>query len=235
MSKKIYLALLIMSLCISLPGCGKPGEPENGGSIGSNNNLSSRKDNSNSSSTTETSVTDVLPEETVSSEITGTPEPTQARTQKPKTETVVISQNQQYSGDSRIVKVIGLKEYTKLESDNYTDKAGKGKKFLVLFLSITNNTSKEDYINYNYVSAKVDGKDIENTFLINEPKSYPAIFTHIPAGGTIGGFIVWKVPEDWKKLDFTYNGWKGSDNISLKAKFTPDDLSEPLIYNSNNL
>ncbi|MFG6378169.1 MAG: hypothetical protein K1W19_07625, partial [Lachnospiraceae bacterium] len=44
----------------------------------------------------------------------------------------------------------------------------EGKKFLVLFLSITNNTSEDDYINYNYISAKVNGKDIEHTFLVND-------------------------------------------------------------------
>ncbi len=31
------------------------------------------------------------------------------------------------------------------------------------------------------------------------------------------------------------DGWKDRDNVSLKATFTPDDLSDPLIYNPNNL
>ena len=229
MSRKVYLALLIISLCISLPGCGKPVQPDN----------NTDTENSSNNSTTETPAADVPTEKTASPENTGTPEPEQTpepdKIQKPKTETAIISQEQQYSGDNRTVKVLGLKEYKDIKGETYTDKAGKGKKFLVLFLSITNNTSEDDYINYNYISAKVNGKDIEHTFLVNDPKSYPTIFTHVPAGGTIGGFIVWKVPEAWKKFKFTYNGWKDRDNVSLEAEFTPDDLSDPLIYNANNL
>lgn len=237
MLKKVYLPLLVMLLCITIPGCGKSGTLDSSASPEASNNPSSEPDNNNSNDATETPETDAPPEETLSPETTKTPEPEQTpgKTKKPKTETAILTPDQQYSDSNRAVKVLGLKEYNKLESENYTDKAGKGKKFLVLFLSIKNNTNEEDYINYNYVSAKVDGKDIEHTFLVNEPKSYPTIFTHVPAGSTIGGFIVWEVPENWKKFRFTYNGWKNRDNVSMKATFTPDDLSDPLIYNANNL
>ncbi|MCI9080288.1 MAG: DUF4352 domain-containing protein [Lachnospiraceae bacterium] len=105
----------------------------------------------------------------------------------------------------RLVKILGLKEYKELKDKNYTDKAKKGKEFLVLFLSIRNDSSEDDYINYNYISAKVDGKKIEHTFLVYEPKGYSTIFTHIPAGKSIGGFIVWEVPSNWEKLEFVYN------------------------------
>ncbi len=35
----------------------------------------------------------------------------------------------------------------------------------------------------------------------------------------------------WKKFEIIYDGWKDIDNISIKAEFTPKDLSAPLIYN----
>ena len=244
MSQKIYLTLLIMLLCINISGCGKPENPDSITSSETSSNPSSTTDNDNSN-VAENTTTDAPPEETASPESTGTPEPEQTPApepeeppkpaKKPKTETAKLSSKQQYSDENKVVKVLGLKEYKKIEGDDFTDNAGKKKKYLVLFLSITNNTSEEDYINYNYVSAKVDGKKVEHTFLMNQPKSYPTIFTYVPAGGTIGGFIVWKVPEEWKKFEFVYDGWEGRDNISLKAKFTPDDLSDPLIYNANNL
>ena len=225
MLKKVYLTLLVMSLCITIPGCGKSGTTDSSINPEISSNPSSGPDNSNN--TTETPETDAPSEKTISPETTGTPEPEQTpgKAKKTKTEIAMIAQNQQYADNNRTVRVLGLKEYKKIESETYTDKAGKGKKFLVLFLSIKNNTSEEDYINYNYISAKVDGKKTEHTFLVNEPKSYPTIFTHVPAGGTIGGFIVWEVPEDWQKLNFTYNGWKNRNNVSVKAEFTPDDLS----------
>ncbi len=202
MSKKVYLTLLVILLCITMPGCGKSENPDISANPEASSNPSSGADNNNNN-TTELPEISEPPEETESPETTKNPEPEQTpgKTKKPKTETVTLVPDQQYSDDNKAVKILGLKEYQKLESENYTDKAGKGKKFLVLFLSITNTASEEDYINYNYVSAKVDGKSIENTSIINEPKSYPSIFTHIPSGSTIGGFIVWKVPEDWKKMD----------------------------------
>ena len=242
MYRKICLTLLVILLSINVAGCGKQ-EALDSTSTRGGTDTSSTSDNSNNIA--EKTITDTPPEKTTSPEITETPEPEQTPspepekpskpTKKPKTETAKLSSKQQYSDESKVVKVLGLKEYKKIEGDDFTDNAGKRKKYLVLFLSITNNTSEEDYINYNYISAKVDGKKIEHTFLMNQPKSYPTIFTHVPAGGTIGGFIVWKVPEDWKKFEFVYDGWEGRDNISLKAQFTPDDLSDPLIYNANNL
>ena len=38
----------------------------------------------------------------------------------------------------------------------------------------------------------------------------------------------------WKKIEIIYDGWKDIDNISIKAEFTPKDLSAPLIYNPND-
>ncbi|MCI8748530.1 MAG: hypothetical protein HFH67_11815 [Lachnospiraceae bacterium] len=75
---------------------------------------------------------------------------------------------------------------------------------------------------------------IEHNFLVNEPKGYPTIFTHIPAGKSIGGFIVWEVTYNWKKLEFSYNGWKDINNIIIEADFTPEDLSNPIVYNAND-
>ena len=127
-----------------------------------------------------------------------------------------------------------MKEYKKLKGDNYTDKAKKNKKFLVLFLSIRNTSNEKDYINPNYITAKIDGKEIGHTFLVNEPFSYPTIFTNIEPGRAIGGFIVWEVPKNWSKLEMEYSAWKNIDGLTLSAKFSPEDLSDPLMYNAVN-
>ena len=104
----------------------------------------------------------------------------------------------------------------------------------IISLSIKNTSADNDYINPNYISAKVDGKNIEHTFLVNDPKSYPTLFTNIEAGKTIGGFIVWEVPNNWKKFQMEYSAWKNIDGLVLTAKFTPDDLKDPIIYNAND-
>lgn len=134
---------------------------------------------------------------------------------------------QGYGDANREIAVIGLKEYKQLKGKQYTDKAKKGKKYLVLFLKIHNRKNDKDYFHVDYLEASVDGKKIENTFLLNEPEGYQTIFTNISAETIQEGFIVWEVPEDWKKLEVTYNGWQGSDGVSLHAKFGKKDLKDP--------
>lgn len=137
-----------------------------------------------------------------------------------------------YSDADREVSILGLKEYKKLKSDKYTDKANNGKKFLVLFLKVRNRTAEKVYFNVNYLSAKVDDKEIENTVLLNEPEGYPTIFSNIAPDSYYGGFIVWEVPENWKKLEVTYEGWRDSDGLTLSSTLTKKDLAAPEEYSA---
>ena len=142
----------------------------------------------------------------------------------------VITPEQGYSDSDREVSIVGLKEYKKIKTDKYTDTAGKGKKYLVLFLKVRNRTSEKVYFNVNYLSAKVDGKEIENTVLFNEPEGYPTIFSNIAADSYYGGFIVWEVPKGWKKMEVTYEGWRDSDGLTLNSTLTKEDLTKPEKY-----
>ncbi len=136
-----------------------------------------------------------------------------------------------YADNKRQINVIGLKSYKKLKSKLYKDKASKNKKFLVLFLEITNTQNDKNYINVNYLSAKVDGKEIKNSVLFNEPEGFQTIFKNIESGETLRGFIVWEVPDNWEKIEIIYDGWKDSSNLSLNCTFTPDDYFDPPQYN----
>ena len=145
-----------------------------------------------------------------------------------------FSLKKEYSDAERTVSILGLKEYKKIKTDKYVDKASKGKKYLVLFLSVYNKGIENDYFNVNYLSAEVDGKDTENTFLFNEPEGYPTIFTNIEGGDTMEGFIVWEVPEGWKKLKVSYKGWKDTDGLTLNAGLGKKDLKKPPHYEGDN-
>lgn len=151
-------------------------------------------------------------------------------TEPPSPTSGVFTPEQGYSDPYREVSIVGLKEYTKIKTDRFTDKAKKGKKYLVLFLKVRNRSSEKIYFNVNYLSAKVDGKEIENTFLLNEPEGYPTIFSNIVADSYYGGFIVWEVPKKWKKVEVVYEGWRDSDGLTLKSEFTKKDLKEPEEY-----
>ena len=145
----------------------------------------------------------------------------------PVPKNATFSRKKEYSDSERTVSILGLQEYKKLKTEKYTDKASKGKKYLVLFLKVYNKGKDKNYFNVNYLSAKVDGKEIENTFLFNEPEGYQTIFANIAGSSTAEGFIVWEVPEKWKKMEVTYAGWRDSDGLTLDAKLTKKDLKNP--------
>lgn len=151
----------------------------------------------------------------------------------PKPTTASFSLKEGYGDVHREISILGLKEYKKIKGEKYTDKASKGKTYLVLFLRIHNISWEKDYFHPDYLTTKVDGKEIENTFLLNEPEGYPTVFDNIEAGSVFGGFVVWEVPVNWKKLNICYTGWEGMDGLTLDASLTKDDLKNPEKYSSN--
>lgn len=255
MKKKIYSGLLITILLTGITGCGKKEDNINNSpaptklvsnidtsknTIPENTDIPATPDSSKISSfknKKQESAEPAISQKPENKELSITQKPKSTEptiTPKPEIKIGELSASQQYSDINRTIKVLGLKEYKKLKSKKYIDNASKGKKFLILFLSIKNNSNEDDYINYNYISAKVDGIETEHTAIFNKPKNYPTIFDTIKSGKNAAGFIVWEVPSGWKKLEFTYNGWEGPDSLSLKAEFTPEDLSDPVIYNAND-
>lgn len=143
-----------------------------------------------------------------------------------------ITSKKGYRDDNHSIRILGLKEYKKLKGKHYTDKAEKGKCYLVLFLEVSNFKNVKDYFNVDNITATLDGKTITNTYLLNDPEGYQTIFDNIESQKTIAGFIAWKVPKNWKKLSLQYNGWKGSDNLDVATALTPKDLKNPEKYNS---
>lgn len=141
-----------------------------------------------------------------------------------------FSMEQSYSDLKRQIDILGLKEYKTIKTKKYTDKVSKNKRFLVLFLKISNRSEEKDYFNVNNFSAKVDGKDITNTVLWNNPEDYPTIFANIEGRSDYKGFVAWKVPKDWKKLELTYTGWKDEDALTLHSTLTKKDLKDPEGY-----
>ena len=235
---KKYTLVLCIILCIALNGCGKTDTSSTSTSLSSGmaqNNAATpvpdntgKKDNIQNNGKQEETASPAVPDETPQETPSG-------GTSDDKTETFDLSEDTPYKDSEHSVKILGLKEYKSLKSDLYTDKPKKGNKFLVLFLAVANNTGNDEYINVNYLSAKVDGKKIENSFLVNEPKNYATIFTNIAAGKRKAGFIVWEVPSGWKKFNMVYDGWTYTSNFSIKCKFTPKDLSDPPMYSQDVL
>ena len=238
--KKLITVILVFTICLNVSGCGKidrdsdrkvsSAEIQSQTATPHTDIKAQNSPDNETQDNVEPNKEDVTQESLAGSYVANeTPEPTET----PKIEKVKFTSDEAYLDSNRRVKFLGLKEYKEIAGDYHTDKPQKGNKYLVLFLSIANMGNEKDYINYNYLSVKVDGKKTDHTFLVNSPRNYPPIFEHIEAGKTIGGFIVWEVPSNWKSLSLTYDGWKDTDNISLSGKFTRKDLQNPIIYDSS--
>ena len=132
-----------------------------------------------------------------------------------------------YSDNRYTITALGLKEYGKIKSDEYTDKPAAGKKYLVFFLEVQNSTEEKLYFHPDYLSAKVDGKKISHTFLYHSPEGYKTIFQNIDAGDFKKGFIVWEVPKDWKKMVITFTEFEILGGKRLVLTATRKNLKEP--------
>lgn len=132
-----------------------------------------------------------------------------------------------YSDNIRSIKVLGFQEYKQLRTKSYTDKPAKGKKYLVLFLEVENEDKDALYFHVDHLSAKIDKKPVESTFLVNDPEGYQTIFRNIGANDFQQGFLVWEVPKDWKKLELTFTEFELLGGKRLKLIGTRKNLKKP--------
>lgn len=142
-------------------------------------------------------------------------------------ETVSLVMNNTNGNEKVSITMTGLCQYPALENDTYTDTPEDGNVFLVMFLQVRNHDNGNDYINPEALSAAVDGVDVTNCALFNQPESYEPIFDHINKGEERSGFIVWQVPSDWKQFHMEYDGWTDICALTVTADVTPDMLCSP--------
>ena len=210
--QKIYKILSVLFICcLFFTGCGKINTADissDSPKVTQNNSQESSPQEENAKQKESSEETPVVPEPTEGS----------------------LTVEEGYADVRHEISILGLKEYKKLKGESYTDKPKKGKKYLVLFLKIRNRRDEDEYFNVNYLTAKLDGHKVQNTYLVNQPEGYPTIFDHIEANTTAGGFIVWEVPSKWKNLEINYTGWKDSDGLTLSANLNKENLKEPQKY-----
>ena len=200
--KRSLLLILLGLVAISIWGCGKTGSLET--------------DNTEKEKIVED--TDYTEE----SEDTSVPLP------DPESGELIADQDLVFT--KYIFRQLGVMEFTEQKGEVHTDKASNGMTYLVLFLEFENNSLEERYLDVAGFSAKLDGQDIETSFLINDPKNYPVFNQTVMADAIGDGYVVWEVPEDWEKLEYSYDGLAFSDNITFTGVITKDDLSEPDEY-----
>lgn len=153
----------------------------------------------------------------------------QGSSAKKEITTVKLTADQGYDDSKHAISFLGLKEYDEIKGEKLTDTPEKGKKFLVLFLEVHIKSEEEGYKFYfhpDYLKAKADGKQVENTYLLNDPFEYDTVFKNYEFGQD-AGYIVYQVPEDWEKLTLTYTGLEQIVGNKIKMEFTRKDLKDP--------
>ena len=225
MKKKYSLVPLLLCITVLFLSCGKEGTDKLPDiSFSPDPGISSSAKNDTTEENTSIPAEDKVNPENQETEESNVPE------KKKEIIKASIDTETGYTDENRQVSVIGFKHYKKLKSKLYKDTAAKNNEFIVLFLEITNKQNDKDYINVNYLSAKVDGKEIANSVLFNEPEGFQTIFKNVESDEVLRGFIVWEVPENWQKIEVVYNGWKDSSNLSLDCTLTPGDYFDPPQY-----
>ncbi len=121
------------------------------------------------------------------------------------------------------VNVKGVEVYDEYVGDKYTDTASDGNVYVVVYLQVLNDSREyTGYFDYSYLASKLDGEVVETTFMINDPKGYKTMFTHLPTREKTEGFLVYEVPSDWKTIDIEYKGWKNMDAKGWQESFDTD-------------
>lgn len=125
---------------------------------------------------------------------------------------------------SYYMRLAGLMTYPSFEGEKYQDTPSEGHEYLVLYLDIENYGENDYYFNPECMYATVDGVEVENTFLLNDPEGYQTIFRKVEVMEREIGFVVWEVPKDWTNFTFNYRGFRDTESVDIYGHFTHEDL-----------
>ena len=104
------------------------------------------------------------------------------------------------------IKLTGKDEMQSLGQEPLTTIADSGKLLLILYFDVTNISEADDYFNYMYFKAEVDGQKAELILpavtTINEHNT--AIGT-VADGETAAFCVVYQVPKNWTTFKISYD------------------------------
>lgn len=132
------------------------------------------------------------------------------------------------------IEVTGIEEFDKIESDSYVDLPSEGNVFVVFYIDLVNYLDNPYYFAPEHCEFVVDGQDVHNTILVNDPKKdSKTIFGNVVEGATgyyydRRGFLVIEAPKEWQNIKFTYTGWAYDEfaNAVIINHFTRSDLEK---------
>ena len=99
-------------------------------------------------------------------------------------------------------------------------KAPDGMALLILYFDVTNISESDEYFNYMYFTAEVDGTKAElivpAATVINERK---IALGNVPKGGSASYYAVYQVPENWSSFKIQYDTGSIVSNVLASFAF----------------
>lgn len=142
-------------------------------------------------------------------------------------ETRTVTYDSPYHNTNTEVQILGFETYDSIETENFVDTPQKGNCYIVLYLAVKNLSDEVIYMHPDDLTAKLDGQEIQHTFLLNNPKEYSSFFNNVwPSVYPMYGYIVWEVPKNWSKIELEFRQWEHTDYVTLDMTLTPDDYYE---------
>ncbi|MCM1235422.1 MAG: DUF4352 domain-containing protein [Ruminococcus flavefaciens] len=119
-------------------------------------------------------------------------------------ETKDVTADMPYLSLTTEFEITGFQKYDSIRGETGKDTPADGNCYLVIFLSIKNLSMENVYIHPDQINASIDGTEVDNTFLLNDPEGYRSVLDTISPGDTRQGYVVFEAPSDWKHLELCF-------------------------------
>ena len=119
---------------------------------------------------------------------------------------------------------VKAKQYNEIANNKYyTNKPDNGKKYLVLFFDVENDSPKNLFVNSFYFKAYEDDYSISESYIMGDIDGYSMLSGEIAPGKKTKGYLSYEVDPGWKSFEVKYQEF--GDSGSLDFIVTPSELS----------
>lgn len=111
-------------------------------------------------------------------------------------------------------------------SEYFTDDPGEGKMFVLLWITVSNTTDEDDYVNMFYEDSYCDDIGIDPAaMLVNVDGK--ELWGDVAAGKKAKGYVAYALDENWQTLEFYYKPEIfGDESSKMMFKVTRADMTE---------
>ena len=127
------------------------------------------------------------------------------------------------NGDMRITLTDAL-IYSEINGEEFTDKPGYEKEYLIFFFNVENIDDESKYISTYNFSGYVDDEAVQTKKLFNDVDNTSALNVDLASGKKARGYVAFEINEDWKKFEIHYK----------ENSFDEDSIIFTVVNENNN-